>query len=298
MMKKEISLLFFLLCAFVYCQENDDSTKRLKALNTQSVTYYNTDGVDFSSQTYSYDFSEKSLKKIYRKFSIKDSDSKIKDESLSNNNIHVVKTQKITENLTQTNSYYFVEDNSKTITIIWFGYYNQIEKGFEKEYINRILKNEIPKEVFEPLIIDSIDFAGRKIKLGRNCSWTNINTVQCPYNGEMNWSVHKNIESAKNAIDNQFIATKNRSGIKVNSEEQVAVIFEGIQTTAKKVIFDFTGMKSLMAGMSGGKTLTVYYVAEKVRNNYVGCVMSFWNNDNLTKDGLAPLLEEVMHLKI
>lgn len=57
-------------------------------------------------------------------------------------------------------------------------------------------------------------------------------------------------------------------------------------------------MKSLLAGMSGGKTLTVYYVAEKVRDNYVSCVMSFWNNDNLTKDGLAPLLEEVMQLKM
>ncbi|MCP2026484.1 hypothetical protein L1276_001628 [Flavobacterium sp. HSC-32F16] len=296
-MKKEISLIFLFLSAFVYCQENDDFTKRLKALNTQSVTYYNVDGIDFSSQTYSYDFSEKSLKKIYRKFSIKDSDLKIKDESLLNNNIHVVKNQKITENLIQTNSYYFVEDNSKTITIIWFGYYNQPDKDFEKQYINRILKNEIPKDIFESISIDSIGFAGRKIKLGKNCYWTNVNTVQCPYNGEMNWSVHKNSSSAKTAVENQFISNKTRKDVKVISEEQTDVVFEGTETTAKKVVFDFTGMKSLMAGISGGKTLTVYYIAEKVRDNYVSCVMSFWNNDNLTQNGLAPLLEEVMQLK-
>lgn len=128
--------------------------------------------------------------------------------------------------------------------------------------------------------------------------WKNVNTVQCPYNGEMNWSVHKNIKSAKISIENQFNLTKSKGGVKVISEEQTAVVFEGTETTAKKVVFDFTGMKSLLAGMSGGKTLTVYYVAEKVRNNYVSCVMSYWNNDNLTKDGLAPLLEKVMQLKI
>jgi hypothetical protein len=296
-MKKITSILLLFLSAFLYCQ-NDDFAQRLKAINTQSATYYNIDGVDFSSQTYNYDFSEKSLKKIYKKFDIKDSDLKTKDESLLNNNFHVVKTKNITENSVQTNSYYFIEDNSKTITIVWFGYYNKLQDGFEKQYINRILKNEIPKNVFESMTIDSIGFAGRKIKLGNSCTWTNVNTVQCPYNGEMNWSVHKNIESAKASVENQFNITKSRSGIKVISEEQNAVIFEGTETTAKKVVFDFTGIKSILAGMSGGKTLTVYYVAEKVRDNYVSCVMSFWNTDNITKEGLAPLLEEVMHLKI
>jgi len=296
-MKKITSLLLLFLSAIVHCQ-NNDFAQRLKAINTQNATYYNIDGVDFSSQTYNYDFSEKSLKKIYKKFDIKDSDLKTKDESLSNNNLHVVKTKKVTENLVQTNSYYFIEDNSKTITIVWFGYYNKPDTDFEKTYINRILKKEIPEDIFESMTIDSIGFAGRKIKLGNNCSWTNVNSVQCPYNGEMNWSVHKNIERAKTAVENQFNMTKSRSGIKVISEEQTVVIFEGIETTAKKVVFDFTGMKSLLAGMSGGKTLTVYYVAEKVRDNYVSCVMSYWNNDNLTKGGLAPLLEEVMYLKI
>ena len=160
-----------------------------------------------------------------------------------------------------------------------------------------ILNKQIPKEVFEPLTIDSIDFGGRKIKLGSNCYWTNINTVQCPYYGEMNWSVHKTMESAKNSIDNQLNVTKRKKGGKVISEEEVEILFEGTATTAKKVIYDFTGMKSLLAGMSGGKTLTIYYVACKVRENYMSCCLSFWNNDNITQNGLAPLLEEVMQLK-
>ena len=181
--------------------------------------------------------------------------------------------------------------------MIWFGYLNKLNKDFEQKYANLIMKDEIPKEIFEPMNIDSIDFAGRKIELGNECYWTSVNTVQCPYYGEMNWSVHKSLESAKNTIETQFYITKNKKGGKVISEAEVDVVFEGTETKARKIIYDFTGVKSLLAGMSGGKTLTVYYVACEVRGNYVSCCMSFWNNDTITENGLAPLLEKVMQLK-
>ena len=64
------------------------------------------------------------------------------------------------------------------------------------------------------------------------------------------------------------------------------------------MVYDFTGVKSMLTGMSGGKTLTIYYVAEKVRGNYMNCVMSFWNNDVINPEtNLPPLLDEVMKLK-
>ena len=113
----------------------------------------------------------------------------------------------------------------------------------------------------------------------------------------MNWSVHGTLATAKSAIANQLLATKSKKGGKVIAELNVPVIFEGTEATAKKVIYDFTGLNSLLAGASGGKTLTVYYVAAAVRGNYVSCVMSFWNNDTITASGLSPLVEEVMQLK-
>ena len=296
-MKNIFYILFFLNFSFVFSQDDDDFVKRLKAINNKTIIFYNVDGVEFSSQTFSNEFSEKGLKKLYKKYDIKETDIKIKDENLSFNNFYITKSEKITDNINQVNSYYFVENKNKTVTIIWFGYFNKVDKEFERKYVNRILNNEIPKEVFEETIIGSIDFAGRKIELGSNCYWTNINTVQCPYFGEMNWSVHKSYESAKNSIDNQFNITKSKKGGKVISEEEVDVIFEGTDTKAKKVVYDFTGVKSLLAGMSGGKTLTIYYVACEVRGNYVSCCMSFWDNDTITENGLAPLLEEVMQLK-
>lgn len=280
-----------------YSQDNDDFAKRLKAINNQTINFYNVDGVDFSSQNFSNEFSEKGLKKLYKKYSIKGSDVKKIDKTLGYNNICITKSENVAENINQISSYYFVENKNKSVSVFWFGYYGKQNKDFERKYVNLIWNDQIPKEVFEPMIIESIDFADRKIELGNICQWTNINTVQCPYYGEMNWSVHKTAESAKNAIDNQFNVTKSKKGGKVLSEEDVDVIFEDTETKAKKVIYDFTGAKSLLAGMSGGKTLTIYYVACKVRENYVSCCMSFWNNDTITESGLAPLLDKVMKIK-
>jgi archaellum component FlaF (FlaF/FlaG flagellin family) len=296
-MKSILYLLLLLTTASSFCQDNDDFAKRLKALNNQTIIFYNVDGVEFSSQTFSNEFSEKGLKKIYRKYSISDSDLKVQDKKLENNNFYITKSEIVAENVNQISSYYFVENKSKTVTVFWFGYFGALNQDFERKYVNLILENKIPNEVFESMTIESIDFAGRQLELGNSCYWTNINTVQCPYYGEMNWSVHKTIESAKNSIHNQFTITKNKKGGKVLSEEEVDVLFEGTETKAKKVIYDFTGSKSLLAGMSGGKTLTIYYVACQVRENYVSCCMSFWNNDTITVSGLSPLLEKVMQLK-
>ena len=81
-MKSIFFVIFTLISTFSFGQENDDFSKRLKAINNQTIIFYNVDGVDFSSQTFSNEFSEKGLKKLYRKYSIKESDIKTKDEIL------------------------------------------------------------------------------------------------------------------------------------------------------------------------------------------------------------------------
>lgn len=281
---------------FAFPQESNDYVKRLKAIKNETIIVYNIDGVDFSSRVVGAKFSEKDLRKLYREYSIKEKDI-ITDESLNFNNFFTSKKENIGENINQINSHYFVENKDKTVSVFWFGYFGELDKNFERKYINRILNDEIPESVFEQATIDIIDFAGRKIELGSSCYWTNINTVQCPYYGEMNWSVHKTLETARNSINNQFYVTKSKKGGKVISEEEIDVIFEGTETKAKKVVYDLKGIPSLLVGVSGGKTLIIYYVAAKVRGNYVSCCMSFWNNDVRTESGLSPLLEKVMQLK-
>ena len=295
-MKKIFTVLFILVSTISWTQDNP-IFDRLQAIQNNGITFYNIDGYTISSQTLNYPFTEKGLKKVYRKYSIKKDQIKTKDQQLSYQNYKVVNEENITNGIVQNNSYYFIENKEQRITIIQFSAINKRDTDFEHSLIQPIIENTIPEENYNSAIIDSINFAGRKIKLGSNCNWTNVNSVQCPYYGQMNWSVHAELEDAKNTVNQQLEVTKSRKNGKVLSEEMVDIIFEGTETTAKKVIYDFTGITSLLASASGGKTLTIYYVAAEVRGNSVSCVMSFWNNDTLTENGLAPLLEEVMQFK-
>lgn len=294
---KTINLFFILVFSFCFSQENN-VLERLSALNNNGKIWYNIDGYSITSEKFNNSFDEKGLKKVFRKHQITDSDVKIKDNQINFNNLLVSKQQKISDNNFQTNNYYFVENPDKTVSVVWFIKNGKTDKDTEEKIVNLIIENKIPEENFVPMKITSINFAGRKIELGNSCYWTFLNTVQCPYLGEMNWSVHRNLDSAKEAIENQLNITKSKNGGKVTSEEIVNIEFEGVQTKAKKVIYDFTGVASALAGMSGGKNLTVYYVAENVRNRNVSCVMSFWNNDQINSETkLPPLLEKIIKLK-
>ena len=70
-MKAFFFVIFTLISTFSFGQENDDFSKRLKAINNQTIIFYNVDGVDFSSQTFSNEFSEEGLKKLYRQYYMK-----------------------------------------------------------------------------------------------------------------------------------------------------------------------------------------------------------------------------------
>jgi hypothetical protein len=290
-------VLFLLITCNLFAQESK-ILERLVALDNNGKIWYNIDGFSITSEVFNYNFDEKGLKKIFKKHSIKEDDLKTKDDSISKNNIVVHKTEKLNDKLTQRNSYYFVENNDKKIIVIWFAKTSNEDFRMQRELTNLIIENKIPKSNFVSMQTNKINFGNRQIELANSCYWTFLNTVQCPYFGEMNWSVHYSLEDAKESIENQLEMTKSRKSGKILSEEIIDVEFENVPTKAKKVNYDFTGLTGALTGMSGGKTLTIYYVAEKVRENYMSCVMSFWNNDEINPETkLPPLLEKVMKIK-
>jgi hypothetical protein len=290
-------VLFLLTTCNLFAQESK-ILERLVALDNNGKIWYNIDGYSITSEVFNYNFDEKGLNKIFKKHSIKEDDIKTKDDSVSKNNIVVHKTEKLNDKIIQRNSYYIIENSDKKITAIWFAKTSIEDFKMQRELTNLIIENKIPKSNFVSMQTNQINFGNRQIELSSSCYWTFLNTVQCPYFGEMNWSVHYSLEDAKESVENQLEMAKSRKSGKILSEEMVDVEFENIPTKAKKVIYDFTGLTGALAGMSGGKTLTVFYVAEKVRENYMSCVMSFWNNDEINSETkLPPLLEKVMKIK-
>jgi len=296
---KSLPIILLFTIAFMngYAQESNPIFSRLRAIYNNGLDFFNIDGIEITSQTLEGEFSKKNIAKKFKKSSIKEADLNQSDTLLSNQNFYILKTEEIATGVVQHMSYYFVE-TSKGNKVITFGCINKTDKELEREIVHLIITNKIPQALYEQAyIVDSINFSGRKIPLGRSCRWMGINNVQCPYYGQMNWSVHKTLEDASASAENQKKVIQVKKQGKIISEEEVNVVFEGSEVKAKKAVYDLKGVTSLLAGMSGGKTLTIYFVAAPVRQNFVSCVMSFWNNDVINPSGLPLLLEQVMKLK-
>lgn len=213
-------------------------------------------------------------------------------------NFHIAKAHKVSDEITQYTSYYFVKNTHDEITAITFTALHKTGKDFEWRMVNDICNNRVPKNLYTPLVVDSINFAGRKIDLGNRCKWMGVNNIECPLYGQMNWSVHKTIEGAAQSIKDQYNVIVAGNKGKIISDEMVDVVFEGRDAKARKIVFDPKGLvTSLLIRMAGAKTLTVYFVAAPATKDYVSCVMSYWDRDYVNENGLAPLLSEVMKLK-
>ncbi|NOR86646.1 MAG: hypothetical protein GQ527_03465 [Bacteroidales bacterium] len=299
-MKKEllITVILSLLIGFIsFGQEQDDIFERLQGISNDGVYFFNVDGMEITSQTKTCKLTAKDIRRKFKPLSLKRSDVFVLDSLFENENLTIRKTIERYENIFQYSNYYFIKTDGNKLTAITIASNKLIDREFERNFVSIILKNEIPTTVFSPLTVDTINFDGRKIFLGSSCRWMGVNNVQCPYYGQMNWSVHRTLEDAQKSIDIHLEIMKIEPKGKVVSEEMVDVIFEGNEVEVKRIIYDFTGMTSVLVGMSGGKTLTIYFVAGEGQKNYISCVMSFWNNDSINPSGLSPLLEKIITLK-
>lgn len=296
MKKIKLQFILLLISCLSYGQGNDNIFTRLQAISNNGVDFFNIDGIEITSQKIDALFTPKNISKKFKQLKIKENELVTGDSLLGFKNYYVFKSQEDPNGLHNNISYYFIESSDQKILGFTFASVNKTDKELERKFIKLVKDNLIPKSVYNDIQIDSIDFAGRKIPLGGSCHWMGINNVQCHYYGQMNWSVHKDYDDALKTVNNQFESIKARNNGKIIANTIVNVTFEGTKTTAKRVVYDFTGVTSALIGMSGGKTLTIYFVAAPVRQNYVSCVMSFWNNDQINPSGLAPLLEQVMIL--
>lgn len=296
MKKFKLLFLFTLACTFTFGQHKAGIFSRLQAISNQGIVFYNVDGIEITNQEKAVSFSPKEISRNFKNLKIKKKELTNSDSLLEYKNYYVFESVEKPEGFHNNLSTYFVESPDTNVIGFTFASINKSNRDFQRYFIKLVVNDEIPDSVFNQVPLDTIDFAGRKIGLGNSCHWMGINNVQCPYYGQMNWSVHRDSADAKSTVNNQFETIKARKNGKIVADTTVSVIFEGAKTTARRVVYDFTGVTSALVGMSGGKTLTIYLVAAPVRGHYVSCVLSFWNNDQINPSGLAPLLEKVMKL--
>ncbi len=296
MKKKLIYVVACLVIMGATRAQDPDLFSRLQGNSQRGIDFWNVDGIQITTQTFNLSFSEKAISKTSGRYGIREGDLSGKDDSLPLTNRYVLKTEDIDSTFRQYTAYYFIEDQQKRLTTITFVSINKTPRAFERSFVSLVHDQALPRDHFPPLKIDSLDFAGRKFAVGGSCRWMGVNDVQCPGDGQMNWSIHADSADAQIFCDAQFAVNKKQKGVRLISTEQVPVNFEGHSVSVRKAIFDFKGVKGLLVGMGGGKTLTVYYVAAPVRGHFVSCTLSYWDVDGLTSDGLPMLLEQVMTL--
>jgi hypothetical protein len=286
----------FIACSIISeAQDPDDVFSRMQAISRNGMDFFSIDGIEISYLPMKGTFTQKTITKNYRQLKVKAQDLIASDSLLDKRNYYVSKTID-RSGLPGYADYYFIDGDGRTLAVAFQSKYKPSQE-FERQIATLCINKQIPKSIYQPVRMDSINFAGRYIYLGGPCQWMGVNNLQCPGNGQMSWSLFQSLEQAQADLDDHFEYLKRSSKGKVISDEQIDVLFEGQDVKARKFVFDFKGITSALMGMSGGKTLTVFMVAAPVRGRFVGAVMSHWNNDYVGKAGVPALTYDVMHLK-
>lgn len=292
-------LVLVLVCSTLslVAQESDSLFNRLQAITSgNGYDYFHVDGIEITLGTTQGEFSPKSLAKKFKPFKVKASELTASDSLLGRTNYYLHKTYERAPGLTGYIDYYFVGDKDRLVVVSFLSPY-VADRELERKIVLLCADRKMPVSIYQPADRSLANFAGRELKLGGYCQWMGPNNLQCPGNGQMNWSSHRTMESARLSIDDHYKFLNAGQKGKIISDSQVDVVFEEQEVKARKLVYDFTGVTSALVGMTGGKTLTIYMVAAPVRGKFVSCVMSHWNNDGVNEQGLPALTALVMRVK-
>ena len=300
-MKKTVIILalFAIATTFVssvYGQESDNLFTRLQGITYQGAQSFNVDGIKITSQKLGVEFSPRNCELWFFELKIKENELTTSDSLLNFRNFYVFKSEEEFQNIFRNRSYYFVESPDNKLIAFLFTSVNKNDREFQRNFIELVRNDLIPENIYHSFAIDSVNFAGRKIQLSKSCRWMEINNIQDPGHGQINWSIHKDLEDALSTTENYYVSTKLKEGTELVSDYFVDVIFEGIETQARKVVYDTAGAIGHLI-TSGSTKLIIYYVSVPLRGNFVSCVMSFWESDPVETGGLPRLLTQVMRLK-
>jgi hypothetical protein len=288
-MKNAILMYCLLLCHCVWAQD-DDRFKNFQGIKhpENNVDYFEAEGYDIFIQTVDNGQDEKGIAKIKKRYSVKDAELKM--DSVLGLNVLLDKDHQ--GGIDTYSTYYLIPGAAKKTTVVGFVRAKNRDTGLERDFVERYRTNRIPSFIYTKLEIDSIDFVGRTLKLGRICNWMSPHNIQCSNYGQMNWAIFDDLRQAEEYRDTHFQMTKHKNLVNVKEEKWITLKFEGQETKALRTKVKIQLPKLVMGGSN---ILIVYYVTGQVRGKYVTCVLSHYSDD-VGASKLPPLLREVLEL--
>jgi len=298
LMKK--TLLLCMLCFFVIQAhaQKKDFFQNFQGIKNANAVFYNVYGTTITTETFSYGFHEKGLKKIFRKYKFNFKKTPKKQDPKLALQHYVVRDSTLVKNRYVSFDDVFFVKNEEDISVIYFNEISKTTPQFKREFIRAYIENRIPTAIFTPSKVDSILFVNRYIKLGPSCRWMGVRNVQCSSRGQMDWSIHQTLEKATEHTKLRAFINRYQKKLKLISKDTIAVRFEGKKTKAVKMVYHVKGVNSLVLKMSSGaKQLIVYYIVQEVKGKNISCILSHWDIDQIRPNGLPALLSEVMQLE-
>ncbi len=293
-----LSLLYLCLLPLFSSAQDEGLLNRLNAIQYRGIDFFNAEGIEVTVQKSKGKFNKKNIVKGRKRYVVKQQYLKLSDNLFRPSTYHMVKSRRFSDKLVQNVSFYFIEQPNEEIKGITFSAINKVDKRFESDFIDLLESNKITPAKYEDLLVDSINFAGRKMWLGSSYRWMGINHIGCPKMGTMSWSVYKHADSAAKGIVHNYELTKLFNKGIIVQEDKVPVTFEGVDVEARRLVYKFKGISAFFSGLDGGLTQTIYFLSVPLRGNSVSCSLSFFNTDNIDHEtGLPPLLNKVMKLK-
>jgi hypothetical protein len=258
----------------------------LNGINHQNIAFYNTEGYAIDHVDFPFGLTDIKLSEIKEDFEI-DTDYSL--TACGDSCIHFINVSN-QEHVTNTVVHYIFQTTPNTTSLVSFRTMLDRRTDFESKVCLRLLNDGIPQAYFSNYEIDSIRFAGRFIQLGPDCNWSNVNNVRCPRRGQMSWSEFQNVAPAVETLQKQMTLTM--ADHKVSNVQMIPVRLEGSDAQALRVTLKIMLPKALLGGSN---ELIVYYVVAPVRERFVSCVLSHYNDE--AKPGELPaLLSEVLVL--
>ncbi len=295
-------LLFpFLILVKANCsfgQEPDPIFKRLSVITREGINFYNIDGIEIIAKKVSKEFNTLNICEGFPEMEIKQKELNLSDNELPYKNYFISKTETLFNKFTKHTRYYFIQATDNRILAVVFQSIDKVDKIFERKMIGYIEKKEIPKSLFAAQPTDSINFAGRYIKLQKPCHWMNVNNIQCQFNnGQIDWSMHESLIDAEALANFKYHALKNTEiKSEILKDIEMDALFEGEKIKVKKLVQKFKGARGAALKIEGSNILNVYIAVAKIRGNYISCTMSHWADPMYADNFLPGIISEIMTL--
>lgn len=274
-----------------YTEVEESTLKLLQALRQGEFTFFDAEGYNITLYESSKSFNDKSIESLKKKFKIDKNNFGKSSQNILVEYIEFI-TIETQEEIETTRISYLFTNTEGTISVLELNTSLPRLSNFENTIISLIIQNKIPDSIFTTWEVDSIQFANRYITLGPVCRWMNIRNIQCPRLGQMDWSEFSTKKRAEEYINQRINFTDKKRLSEFEDRSNVSVIFEGTPVIAEKYNLKIKAPKFVLGGSNN---LIIYYVVAQVEDEYIACILSYYDNDQNAPD-LPPLLNEVMTL--